>query len=154
MEQEKKRTVKTWRKWEKEFLFDNLDKMPIEDICTHLKRNERSVKLFLHRNRKDPRGIVKDNLLIRILTIQFKDPALFSPNRAFLNTVKIGQKRYWQIYKGLEKMKDEECKRITDFFQIPYEMVQEVRQTELFDEKSGVEENTKNTPPDFSKISN
>lgn len=147
MEQEKKRTVKTWRKWEKEFLFDNLDKMPTEDICTHLKRNERSVKLFLHRNRKDPRGIVKDNLLIRILTIQFKDPALFSPNRAFLNTVKIGQKRYWQIYKGLEKMKDEECKRITDFFQIPYEMVQEVRQTELFNEESGIEENTKKYPP-------
>lgn len=151
MEQENKRIVKTWRKWEKEFLFSNLDKMPIEDICSHLKRNERSVRLFLHRNRKDPRTIVKDNLLIRILTLQFKDPSLFNPNRAFLNTIKIGQKRYWQIYKGLEKMKDEECKRITDFFQIPYEMVQEVRQTELFDEESETEEYTKNTPPIFRK---
>lgn len=132
---EKQRTIKPWRKWEEEYLFDNIRKKPIEEICAHLGRNERSVNLFLHRHKYDPR-LLTDTLLLRILKLKFGDPRLFNPNRDFYQAIKMGQKRFNGILKGDWVMKDEECKRITDFFDIPYESVQEVRQTELFaDEK-------------------
>ena len=130
-ESEKQRRVKTWRNKEKEFLFDHIDKLPMDEICKQLGRNERSVKLFLHRNRFEPR-LLKDTLLLRILKLKFGDPTLFNPNREFYQAIKLGQKRFFSILKGDSVMKDEECKRITDFFEIPYESVMEVRQTELF----------------------
>lgn len=127
-----KRTVKPWRKWEEAYLFENISIKPISETCSYLQRNERSVNLYLHRHQFDPR-ILKDTLLLRILKLKFNgDPTLFNPNRRFYSSIKMGQKRFFSILKGSEVIKDEECKRITDFFQIPYESVQEVRQRELF----------------------
>lgn len=134
-EQEKQRQVKVWRNREKEFLFENINKLPLDEICKHLGRNERSIKLFLHRNRFEPR-LLKDTLLLRILKLKFGDPTLFNPNREFYQSIKMGQKRFFGILKGDTVMKDEECKRITEFFDIPYESVLEVRQTELFKDEN------------------
>ena len=106
----------------------------MSEICKQLGRNERSVKLFLHRNRFEPR-LLKDTLLLRILKLKFGDPTLFNPNREFYRAIKLGQKRFFSILKGDSVMKDEECKRITDFFGISYELILEVRQTELFKEE-------------------
>lgn len=126
------RSVKPWRKKEKEFLFENIDKLTLTEICNKLGRNERSVKLFLHRNRFEPR-LLKDTLLLRILKLKFGDPTLFTPNREFYKAIKIGQKRFFGILKGDSVIKDEECIRIADFFEIPYETVMQVRQLDLFE---------------------
>jgi len=104
----------------------------MSEICEQLGRTERSVNLFIHRHKYDPR-ILKDTLLLRILKIKFGDPRLFSPNRDFYLAIKMGQKRFNGILKGEWIMTDEECKRITDFFNIPYELVSEARQMYLFD---------------------
>lgn len=125
--------VKPWRNRDKEFLFNNIHTLPLDEICKRLERNERSIKLFLHRNRFDAR-LLQDTLLLRIIRLKFGDPTLFNPNREFYKAIKMGQKRFFAILKGDRVMKDEECKRITDFFEIPYESVMEVSQLNLFEE--------------------
>lgn len=124
--------VRPWKEWEVNYLFENIHKRGIPEICSHLKRNERSVNLYLHRHQFDPR-ILKDNLLLRILTLKFNgDPTLFRPNRKFYDSINMSQKRFYAILKGHEVMKDEECKRIVDFFKIEYDSIIQLRQLQLF----------------------
>jgi len=118
--------------------------MALEDISKKLGRTKRSVNLYLHRHRNDPRLIKNDNMLLRILRKKFKNPELFNPARTFLDTVRIGQKRYHAIYKGKETMTDDECKRICTFFEIDFADVMEIRQTSLFPEETIAPENQDN----------
>ena len=146
MQQSGKRVVKRWQSWEEKFLFENIHTMALEDICKRLDRNKRSVNLYLHRHRNDPRLIIKDNLLLLILRLKFSDPELFNPTRTFLDAVKIGQKRFHSIYKGKERMTDEECMRICGFFSIPYTEVMEIRQTDLFSNEEQTTDDIKEVP--------
>lgn len=157
------RKVKTWRKNEVDYLLNHMNTLSIEQISKNLGRSVNSVNQFLHRKRLTPKTVIapENNLLLKILTEAIKDPALFTPNRFFFDSVKIGQKKYQMIYKGLIKMTDEECLRVVRFFDIPLERVHWIRQLNLFDQSemetvlqsTVVEETTsKNTPPQFSEI--
>jgi len=120
--------------------------MPLEEICKNLGRNRRSVTLFLHRHRNNPALIEKDNLLLRILRLKFQNPELFNPARSFLDTVGIGQKRFHAMYKGKERMTDDECKRICLFFSIELSEVMDIRQTSLFPEEEALQSETPAIP--------
>ena len=125
--------AKRWTTKEKEYVFSVLGTKSISEIAKDIGKTEMSLSLFLHRNRRDPRTVVKNNILLKILIVKFTYPEYFNPTRHFFNSVKIGQKRYWAIYKGIERITDEEYKRVIDHFQIPYQEVYEIRQLSLFD---------------------
>ncbi len=112
MGKESKRTTRPWSAAEEDWLFQNMYKKPMTELCTYLGRNENAVKLKMHRERQNPKSVVKDNVLLRILRTRFSDPSLFAPNKEFFRAVGIGQKRFWMIYKGLEKLTGEECQRV------------------------------------------
>lgn len=128
-----KKQVKRWSANDEDFLFKNWNVLPMSDLCNRLGRNERAINLYLYRHRNDPRLVTKDNLLLRILRLQFVKPEYFTPDRYFYDTVKIGQKRFQAIYKGIEIMTDEECKRICLFFNILFEAVSNIRQLSFLD---------------------
>lgn len=111
---------KPWSPADEYWLFQNMYKLTMPELCAYLRRNENSIKLKMHRNRQNPKAIVKDNVLLRILTAKFSDPALFSPNKEFYQSIKIGQKRFWMIYKGLYKLTGEECQRVCSYLGLPY----------------------------------
>lgn len=112
MSEEVKRVTRPWSPAEEDWLFQNMYKKPMTELCSYLRRNENAIKLKMHRERQNPKAVVKDNVLLRILKARFSDPSLFSPNKDFFRAVKIGQKRFWMIYKGIEKLTGEECQRV------------------------------------------
>lgn len=128
------RKVKTWRKTEVDYVISKMNTLSIEQIAKNLGRSVNSVNQYLHRKRLTPKTVIpsENNLLLKILAEAVKDPALFTPNRFFFDSVKIGQKRYQMIYKGLIKMTDEECLRVVQFFDIPLERIHWIRQMNLF----------------------
>lgn len=107
-----------WPHAEKEYVLGNLGKLSIEEMASHLGKSTMSVKLFLHRKRKSPRTVVADNLLLRLLSIKFINPEYFEPNREFFRAVRIGQKRWWKLYKGVDKVTEEEYIRVAAHLQI------------------------------------
>lgn len=107
-----RRTNRPWSRAEEDWLLENMHKKAMPELCSYLGRNENAIKLKMHRERQNPKGIVKDNVLLHILRAKFTDPALFSPNREFYQAIGIGQKRFWMIYKGIEKLTGEECLRL------------------------------------------
>ena len=109
-----------WSPAEEAWLFENMHRLPMVELCAYLRRNENAIKLKMHRERQNPKTIVKDNVLLRILTAKFTNPSLFTPNKDFYQAIKIGQKRFWMIYKGLEKLTGEECQRICSYLELPY----------------------------------
>jgi len=118
---------------EKRFIFENYTKMQISEIAHQLGRKSNAIHLFLHRNANDKRMVMRENLLFSLLKTKFKDPSLFAPNRQFLDAVRIGQKRYWALYKGLEVMTNEECIRIADYLDISLDGVFLIHQLQLFE---------------------
>lgn len=109
---------KHWTQEEKEYVLTNIGRISIQDMAKHLGRSEMSVHLFIHRRRKSPKSVVKDNLLLRLLTLKFVNPEYFEPNRQFFQAVAIGQKRWWMLYKGIEKITEEEYKRVAEHLEI------------------------------------
>lgn len=114
-------------------MYKHIHKKQLPQIAKDVNRTERALNLFLHRNRHDPRlSDNKNNLLIKLLSKKFKDVACFTPTRSFFTAVRIGQKRYWSLYKGLEIITEEELIRIAAYFEVTLEDVFEIRQTKLF----------------------
>lgn len=109
-----------WSPAEESWLFENMHRLPMNELCTYLRRNENAIKLKMHRERQNPKAVVKDNVLLRILTAKFSNPSLFTPNKEFYRSINIGQKRFWMIYKGIEKLTGEECLRICNYLELPY----------------------------------
>jgi hypothetical protein len=121
-----------WTDREKEFLFDHLQKMPVPEIARELGKTERAVILFLHRHRTSPKTVIKNNLILVILQTAFVRPEYFKPTRTFYDAVKIGQKRWWALYKGVIKATDEECLRVARHLNVDMEELFENRQLKLF----------------------
>ncbi|MDD2799396.1 MAG: XRE family transcriptional regulator [Bacteroidales bacterium] len=128
--------MKHYSEEDKKYIFENYTKISPSAIARHLGRTENAIDLFVHRHKNDPRMIQRDNLLVRVLKSKFSDPSLFNPNRAFFDAVRIGQKRFWSLYKGSEIMTNEECMRIADYLEISLEGVFISRQGNLFEEET------------------
>ena len=101
-------------------------------IAKALKRSENAVKLYIHRERIPVNPKVKKNLLIELLTIRFINPEFFMPNRKFYNETGINQNRWWKLYRGDDKITEDEYIRLVDYFGIKHEIAFEKRQLEIF----------------------
>lgn len=120
MSKEIKTRKRPWSPAEEDWLYLNMYLKTMPELCAYLQRSENAIKLKMHRERQNPKAIVKDNVLLRILRAKFSDPSLFTPNKEFFRAVKIGQKRFWMIYKGLEKLTGEECQRVCGHLGMKY----------------------------------
>ncbi|MDR0829243.1 MAG: XRE family transcriptional regulator [Prevotellaceae bacterium] len=129
---EKYNSQNRWTADEKKFVFDNIGKMTYEDIAVKLQKSEMALRIFLHRHRTNPRTVLKDNIVLKILQERFVYPEFFMPTREFYNNVKIGQRRWWLLYKGVERARDEECNRIIDYLQVDRKEFFVKLQLELF----------------------
>jgi hypothetical protein len=122
-----------WTEEDKAFLFAHLHKLTVLQIARELKKTERAVNLFLHRCRKNPASCVNKNVILIILETAFVRPEYFRPTRTFYEAVKIGQKRWWALYKGVIRATDEECRRVMEHLKIDREDLFGNRQLNLFE---------------------
>lgn len=90
------------------------------------------LKLFLHRYRIFPETEDR-NLAQEIIALKFIYPEYFTPTRTFFNVTGIGQRRWWQLYRGDKKMTESEYKAITEHLEISLQEAFEVRQLILFE---------------------
>lgn len=124
--------MKRWTYKQKKYVFENFSQKSVEEIARDIGKTTLALKLFIHRNRNDPRLTYGNNLLLQLLRKKFRDLTCFTPSRTFFDTVKIGQKRYWSIYKGHDVITEQELKRLAEYFEITLDGVFDARQTNLF----------------------
>lgn len=126
----------SWKPDEIDFLKKNLNKLTFAQIAKALGKSELAVHLYVHRNRIPVREQQGRNLVVEILTIKFVNPEYFMPTKSFYRAVKIGQKRWWDLYYGKAKLTDDEYIRLARHFQISLEDAFNARQLKLFDNKT------------------
>lgn len=74
--------------------------------------------------------LVADNVMMRMMML-VHDPMEFKPDREFYKRVKIGQKRFWQLYRGEKNILECEIKRLATEWKIPLEDIFRSRQMKL-----------------------
>ena len=121
-------------KWRKHlpFLEKNVGRMTQEEMARELKVDLTELKLFLHRYRIFPETEDR-NLAQEIIALKFIYPEYFTPTRTFFNVTGIGQRRWWQLYRGDKKMTESEYKAITEHLEISLQEAFEIRQLILFE---------------------
>ena len=95
-------------------------------------RSELAVQLFMHRRKIVIRQVVKRNLVQEILSLKFKHPENFMPNRPFYKEVGINQMRFWDLYYGRKPITNEEYLSLCDYFGITLQEAFEARQLNIF----------------------
>lgn len=122
-----------WTSEDKDFVLSNIGKLNYGEMSSLTGKSTMAIHLFIHRHRMSPRCVQKENILFRLLAKKFVNPEYFQPTRDFYETVKIGQKRFWSIYKGEEKITEEEYLRIAAHLGVSLEDAMESRQLSLFE---------------------
>ncbi|MDR1116613.1 MAG: XRE family transcriptional regulator [Tannerella sp.] len=122
-----------WNEQQKKYALTSAGQVTVEDIALNIGRSPRAVKLFLHRNKVNIGRTVKHNLTLTILQRKFGHPEYFYPTRQFFNTVKINQRRWWDLYYGRKQICREEYERLCSHLNISPEDSFEARQIELFE---------------------
>jgi len=91
---------------QEEFLRKNINVMQPVDIAKELGRTENCVNIKIHRLRLPVKKggrlkeMVSRNIVHEMLTQRIGTPETFRPTRDFLERTQIGQKRFWQLYRG------------------------------------------------------
>ena len=105
------------------------------EIADELGVSEYDLRQFLHRNRLFDSRNKGRNLAFEMISILMRgNPDYFKPNRTFFNTVKIGQKRWWQLYRGDKKMTEKEYKTLVSHLGITLEEALDARQLNWIEE--------------------
>lgn len=130
----KRKDEVSWTDEDMKYLSDNFGRIHLSEIAEHVERSELAVKCKALRMRLMMPSEVSDNLLITVLELKFVDISYFMPNRKFFEAVGLSQKRYWKIFRGQEKLKDEEYQRICVHLQLAPEDSFNLRQLTLFEE--------------------
>ena len=104
----------------------------LEQISTQLNLPKEEVRLFLHRSRKF-RVRKKDNLVIRLLSELIVHPEYFQPTEKFYREVGIGQRRWWQLYKGDKKITEIEYRALCNHLHVDSKVAMSVRQLDIFE---------------------
>lgn len=117
-----------WTSESEQYVRDNAGKLTLAQMAEHLGKSELAVKLFMHRRQIVVGKIVKRNLVLEILSLRFRYPEDFNPNRRFYNTVGINQMRWWNIYYGRKPVTQEEYMSISEYFEITLEEAFNARQ--------------------------
>lgn len=90
-----------WTKKEMDYVIENYGKIPIEEISIKIKRSPTAIRTFLHRNKISIGGKkVKHNMIQSVLEKKIGNSKYFSPTRKFFESVRIGQRRWWDLYYG------------------------------------------------------
>ena len=121
-----------WNKNHRQYVFDNVGHIPVEDIATAVGRSPRAVRLFLHRNKITLGETVKHNLTLTVLQRKFGRPEYFTPTKQFFIDVKINQKRWWDLYYGRKQISQDEYDHLCSHLNITPEDQFEARQMEIF----------------------
>jgi len=64
--------------------------------------------------------------------MKFVYPEYFMPTHRFFESTGIGQRRWWQLYKGEKKLTEKEYKAIATHLNVSLEEAFEARQLTLF----------------------
>jgi hypothetical protein len=125
------KNTKHWTDEDEKRLRGMLQTHSMKEISRSLGKTERAVKLHIHRERIPVNPKVGKNLLLELLNLCIVNPELFMPNRKFYHDVKINQNRWWRLYRGDEKITEEEYGRLIAYFGINHALAFEKRQLEI-----------------------
>lgn len=121
-----------WTPEEEKYIWDNAGKLTLSEMAAFVGRSELAVQLFMHRRKIVIRQVVKRNLVQEILSMKFKHPENFMPNRPFYKEVGINQMRFWDLYYGRKPITNEEYLSLCDYFGITLQEAFEARQLNIF----------------------
>lgn len=121
-----------WTPEEEKYIRDNAGKLTLSEMAAFVGRSELAVQLFMHRRKIFIRQVVKRNLVQEILSMKFKHPENFMPNRPFYKEVGINQMRFWDLYYGRKPITNEEYLSLCDYFGITLQEAFEARQLNIF----------------------
>ena len=121
-----------WTPEEEKYIRDNAGKLTLSEMAVSVGRSELAVQLFMHRRKIVIRQVVKRNLVQEILSLKFKHPENFMPNRPFYKEVGINQMRFWDLYYGRKPITNEEYLSLCDYFAITLQEAFEARQLNIF----------------------
>ena len=121
-----------WTPEEEKYIRDNAGKLTLSEMAAFVGRSELAVRLFMHRRKIVIRQVVKRNLVQEILSLKFKHPENFMPNRPFYKEVGINQMRFWDLYYGRKPITNEEYLSLCDYFGITLQEAFEARQLNIF----------------------
>ena len=121
-----------WTPEEEKYIRDNAGKLTLSEMAAFVGRSELAVQLFMHRRKIVIRQVVKRNLVQEILSLRFKHPENFMPNRPFYKEVGINQMRFWDLYYGRKSITNEEYLSLCDYFGITLQEAFEARLLNIF----------------------
>ena len=121
-----------WTPEEEKYIRDNAGKLTLSEMAAFVGRSELAVQLFMHRRKIVIRQVVKRNLVQEILSLKFKHPENFMPNRPFYKEVGINQMRFWDLYYGRKSITNEEYLSLCDYFGITLQEDFEAHQLNIF----------------------
>jgi hypothetical protein len=101
-------------------------------MSMELKVDRESLCLFLHHHKKF-RLANDNNIIRRLLTSLIAHPEYFVPNRNFFIKTKIGQRRWWQLFKGEKTPTEKEYMAICKHLNVHDYIHLEARQLNLFE---------------------
>lgn len=105
------------------------------EIASELGVPEYGLKQYVSRNRLLQSRNKGRILAFEIVFILLRgNPDYFKPTRKFYKAVKIGQRRWGQIYRGEQKMTEDEYKRVTSHLGITLDEALDTRQLSWLDE--------------------
>lgn len=120
-----------WKPAEKQYIIDNIGKLSYREMAKHLRKTEKAIEQYIHRNRIIAGEKVSRNIVKEILTIKFTNPDYFQPTRVFYDATGISQKRWWALYKGQQQINESEYLRLIDHFDITMKEALQVKQLSL-----------------------
>ena len=123
-------------KWQRhiDFIREHVDAMPPGEMAAVLGVSEHDLRLFMHRSRLFPRREGRRNLLLEMLEARFGRPEYFRPTRDFYRAVGIGQRRWWQLYRGEQPLTETEYRNLASHLGVSLQDAFEMRQLTLLDD--------------------
>ena len=125
-----------WTSKEVEWLKQNVQLLNVDKLCEELNRSEMAVNIKIHRLRLPVAkgGILKErvskNICLEMISKRI-NPEYFKPGREFYNSTGIGQKRFWQLFRGEKNMTKYEYVALAKELNITLEEGFELHQLEL-----------------------
>ena len=130
--------AETWTQEEMHFLKDNIGVLAMDEIYRTLSphRSRTSVDLKIKRMRLTKVKTVspervKRNLITEMLRHRIGDPRNFQPQRDFYERIKIGQKRFWQLYNGEKNLTETEYLALVQEWNVSLPDAFEIRQVKI-----------------------
>lgn len=134
---QRKEKQKPWSGADVEYILNNISSSTVDDIAKHLDRTVNCVNIKIHRLRLNVKkgGLNKENvsrnIVIEMLKQRIGNPEDFRYTDTFRTDTGIGQKRFWQLYRGEKNITQEEYKALCRKWNITLEDAFEMRQLKM-----------------------